>query len=68
MKWSLLILRTTIGWSQKHTKNCLIWLLYILRIKVRICEKQYQLLKGYYPDFRHPSKIRGPKISTTWVH
>nr|CAH7717727.1 unnamed protein product [Callosobruchus chinensis] len=34
-KWNLLISRTTIGWSQKHTKNCLIWLLHILRKKHR---------------------------------
>nr|CAH7753864.1 unnamed protein product [Callosobruchus chinensis] len=66
--WNLLILRSTIGWRQKYTKNCLIWLLHILRKKVRICEKQYQLMKGYYPAFRHPSKIRASKISTTWVH
>nr|CAH7765076.1 unnamed protein product [Callosobruchus chinensis] len=30
--------------------------------KVRICVKQYQLMKGYYPAFRHPSKIGAPKI------
>nr|CAH7743882.1 unnamed protein product [Callosobruchus chinensis] len=67
-KWNLLILRTTIGWSQKYTKNCFIWLLHILRKKVRTCEKQYQLMKSYYPAFRHPSNIGAPKISTTWVH